>query len=60
MGAGLWMERRKYSERTAFAALGRLIGDGRIAARAAELGERVRGEYALASACDAVEDLLTA
>jgi hypothetical protein len=40
---------------TAADALGRLLGDKRIAAKAAEAGKQIREEDALRVACDAIE-----
>jgi UDP:flavonoid glycosyltransferase YjiC (YdhE family) len=56
--AGLHVPRTKYSASTATAALKRLLGDPRFAARAAEVSARLRGEDGLATACDAIEAVL--
>jgi UDP:flavonoid glycosyltransferase YjiC (YdhE family) len=55
MGVGLCLARREYSAMTAADALGRLLGDKRIAAKAAEVGMQIREEDALRVACDAIE-----
>ena len=54
-GAGLCLARSEYSARTAIDALGRLLGDARYAARAAQIGACIQAEGALAAACDAIE-----
>ncbi len=58
LGAGLHVPRGKYSASTAAAALERLLGDSRFAARAAEAGARLRQEDGLTAACDAIESVL--
>jgi rhamnosyltransferase subunit B len=60
LGAGLCLARSAYSAESAAAALGQLLGDGRFAARAAEVGARIREEDALQGACDAIESVLAA
>jgi rhamnosyltransferase subunit B len=58
MGAGLCLARSEYSTRTAVDALGRLLGDARYAAQAAEIGACIQVEGALTAACDAIEAVL--
>jgi UDP:flavonoid glycosyltransferase YjiC (YdhE family) len=58
LGVGLHAPRSKYSASTAAAALKRLLGEPRFAARAAEVAARVRKEDGLTAACDAIESVL--
>ena len=55
---GLCLARSEYSAQTAVHALERLLGDPRIAARAAEVGGQLQHEEALTAACDAIETVL--
>jgi UDP:flavonoid glycosyltransferase YjiC (YdhE family) len=59
LGAGLHVPRIQYSAKTASAALERLLGDSRFAARAAETGARLREEDGLTAACNEIESVMT-
>jgi rhamnosyltransferase subunit B len=58
LGVGLCLARSEYSVQSAGETLSLLLGDFSFAARAAEVGVRIRGEGALDAACDAIELLL--
>lgn len=58
LGVALCLARSEYSTQTAVEALGRLVGDGRFASRAADTASRIQAEDALTEACDAIEGVL--
>jgi rhamnosyltransferase subunit B len=58
LGVGSCVARCEYSAQTAADALGRLLVDARIGARAAKIGEQIRSEDALTAACEAIERVL--
>jgi len=58
LGCGRVLVRSQYTARRAAAELRRLLEDPSYAARAAEVGERVRAEDGAAAACDALERCL--
>jgi len=58
LGTGLCLARSAYSAGTAASALQRLLEDSRFAARAAEVGSRLREEDGLTLACDAIASIL--
>ena len=58
LGIGLHVPRARYSASTAAKALERLLGDGRFAKRAGDVGREVRAEEGLFGACDAIESIL--
>lgn len=58
LGAGLHLPRRGYSAQSAAKAIRKLIENSRFADRAAALGEEIRAEDALTTACDAIEGIL--
>ncbi|MEO6461795.1 MAG: nucleotide disphospho-sugar-binding domain-containing protein, partial [Candidatus Eisenbacteria bacterium] len=57
-GIGLTLERSHYDEPQVAAALARLLGEPSFAARAAEVGARVRAERGAAAAADAIGRVL--
>jgi rhamnosyltransferase subunit B len=58
LGAGLCLARSSYSEKSAVSALGRLLGEARFAAKAAEVGAQIKEEDSLRIACDAIDVVL--
>ena len=58
IGAGLTLSRGSYNARGAARALDKLLGEPSYAARAAEIGERLRSEDGIGGACDAIERVL--
>jgi UDP:flavonoid glycosyltransferase YjiC (YdhE family) len=60
LGLAAVIPRDRYNARTAARALGRLLDDPGVAARAEAVGRRVRAEDGAAAACDALERLLAA
>ncbi len=58
MGAGLTIARTRYTPRRAAETLRRLIDEESFEMRAAKVREEMQAEDGLASACDAVEELL--
>lgn len=58
LGAAEVLPIGRYTARRATAALGRVLTDTGMAARAAELGEHVRAEDGVRAACDAIETVL--
>jgi UDP:flavonoid glycosyltransferase YjiC (YdhE family) len=58
LGVGLHVPRSKYSAGTAAAALERLLGDSRFAARAAQASAQMQAEDGLTAACDAIDAVL--
>lgn len=59
LGAGRTLPRHRYNARTAAAELSALLGDPSYAGRAAEVGREVQSEHGPASACDAIEELIS-
>jgi UDP:flavonoid glycosyltransferase YjiC (YdhE family) len=59
MGAGLCLERSRYSAETATHALRRLLNEPAFAAKAAEAEAQIAAENAAVSACDAMEKVLS-
>jgi len=59
LGAGIHLPRSAYSVDSAATALERLLTEKRFSECAARVGEQVRAEDGLASACDAIEGLLS-
>jgi rhamnosyltransferase subunit B len=59
-GIGLSLERSRYDEERVTTALARLLDDPAFAARAAEVGARVRAEHGAAAAADAIERVRSA
>ena len=57
-GIGLTLERGRYTEARATARLRRLLEDPSFAARAAEIGARVRAEHGALRAAEAIEQVL--
>jgi UDP:flavonoid glycosyltransferase YjiC (YdhE family) len=57
-GAGLSLARKRYTAEAAAKALNRLTGDARFAARAEAIASQMQAEDGVASACNAIEDLL--
>jgi UDP:flavonoid glycosyltransferase YjiC (YdhE family) len=57
LGAGLCLSRKVYSAKTAATVLNCLLTDLRFAARAMEVGARLRQEGGLTIACDAIESV---
>jgi UDP:flavonoid glycosyltransferase YjiC (YdhE family) len=58
LGAGLWVEKRRYDARTAAANLRRLLDEPAFATRAAEAARTVRAEDGAEAACDAIDRYL--
>lgn len=59
LGTGLHLPRSAYTVNSATAALERLLTEERFSERAARVGEQIRSEDGLNSACDAIEKLLS-
>jgi rhamnosyltransferase subunit B len=55
LGVGIHLPRSAYSVNSATAALERLLTEKQFSERAAQVGEQVRAEAGLTSACDAIE-----
>jgi rhamnosyltransferase subunit B len=55
LGVGIHLARSAYSVNSATAALERLLTEKQFSERAAQVGEQVRAEAGLTSACDAIE-----
>lgn len=60
LGVAQTIARDRYDARNAAAELGRLLNDPAYAARATEIGDRVRAEDGVRSACDEIEGLVRA
>ena len=60
LGIARQVGRTKYTARRVAAELRALLEDGRYAAKAEEVGRRIRSEDGVAAACDAIEQRLTA
>jgi UDP:flavonoid glycosyltransferase YjiC (YdhE family) len=59
LGAGIHLPRRAYSVSAAAAALERLLAEKGFSDRASQVGAQMQTENGLASACNAIETLLT-
>jgi UDP:flavonoid glycosyltransferase YjiC (YdhE family) len=60
LGVARTLDKNRYTARTAAAALSRLLDDPACAARAEEVGRRVRSEDGVAAACAAIERAVAA
>ena len=60
LGAGIHLPRREYTGDAATAALERLLREPSFSERAMRVGEQIRAEDGLTSACDAIDSLLSA
>jgi rhamnosyltransferase subunit B len=58
LGVARQVSRTKYSARRVASELRQLLEDGRYAAKADEIGRRIRSEDGVAAACDAIEERL--
>ena len=58
LGVARRLDRNRFTSTRVAAALGGLLADGAVAARAREVGERVRAETGVANACAAIEEVL--
>ncbi len=58
LGTSQTISRKQYSASRVAKQLGELLSDASYAAKAADIGERIRGEDGVAIACDAIDKLL--